>query len=148
MLVVFSRGLGFWLVCFLNCLGLAIKMTSGRHCKAEMVSLPKPNQLCTKTLSWPRTASHIPQLWRAEQSPGKLYRKMTASYSEVPLVAWAGLVTWAAQWPSTLNLNYPLFGAIPVWGSKPNLHWSWKQIMTWIAHSPHVVLALQAHSLG
>lgn len=87
MLVVFSHGLGFWLVCFLNCLGLAIKITLGRHCKAEMASLPNPNQLYAEMLPWLRPTSHIPQVWRAEQSPGKLYRQVMAGYSEGPLGA-------------------------------------------------------------
>lgn len=84
-------------------------MTPGRHCKAEMASLPNPNQLYTKILTWPRTTSHILQIWRAEQSPGKLYRQVTASYSEAPLGDRAGFVTQSAlsdPLPSTLTTLY------------------------------------------
>lgn len=84
-------------------------MTPGRHCQAEMASLPNPNQLYAKILTWPRTTSHIPQLWRDEQSPGKVYKQVTASYAEVPLGNRAGFVTQPAlsdPLPSTLTTLY------------------------------------------
>lgn len=56
--------------------------------------------------------------------------------------------TACSQWPSATKLNLPLGEVINIWGSEPAQCWSWNKIMTWTAHSPHVVLALQANSLG
>lgn len=100
----FPSWLGF-LVCFLNHLGLARRLTPGRHHKAEVSSLPNPNQLYTKIFIQPRTTSHTLQIGRAERNPRKLHRQMTANYCEVPLGHCAGFLTEPAlSDPLPLNL--------------------------------------------